>query len=526
MKVYEILSKRFHRFILGSLIVLFFSPAGATCQNRPALPPIVLNELKRLEETYRILDAVSLSIWPGWNDYREVPFLFEYENGLKVLIGHPTPPSEFKIVSGLLVGNSRVFVDSSQLSPKQLVPPLAAGGGSISFGSGADGSPQTVVAMKFAPADQLDIGDEISSPSAEQQILIYIHELFHYFQNSRIRNRTYGNLQFNADANYALYSEIEGIALYRAYSESSTEKALLRIKEFLAARQLKRSASMTDLQAKQEASDEFAEGTATYAEIKTLETLKGIDFVPMLSSQQDPMYNGFQEIDPLLRRYAERLVRASADVDFPYGKSYTYGAFQALLSDRVLPNWKSSLLAESPFIDEQLRMRFAIGSDETREIDRSLERQYPLDKIRQRNNVYFAARDSAYQAMNRRIGRVYVIDFKATGQYLATLADKKRSYSLGLIQLFPEGLGPIQFDDVSLSRVRGPAEINQLYYIRCIDNLVRKPKNRFVVKGLKQLDGSWKRATVQTPVFTLRAPHIAIRTGGNLVKIRVLARVG
>jgi hypothetical protein len=512
--------------INGFLILLVLFPATTTGQDSYALPAVVITELKRLDETYRVLDTVSEKVWPGWKDYRQVPFLLEYENGLRVLIGHPNPPKEFQLVNGFRVGDNQVFADRTQLVAKELIPPLAAGGGPVGFGSTADGLSVEVVKMNFAPADQLDLGDgSPPPPSAEQQILTYIHELFHCFQNSHLNKRAYGNLQFNADSDYALYSEIEGLALHRAYTEPDRDKAKLLIKEFLVARALKRAASMSEVQANQEASGEFAEGTATYAELRTLEALKSGGFTPVLTTQQDPYYSGFRNADPFLRRYPDRLLKAAADVEWPAGKSYTYGCFQALLSDRLFPGWQQSVVAGALFIDKDLGKRLAITTEEKNQIERRIRETYPVAEIRERNAKYLNARDDTYRRMKSRAGQVYVLDFKATGQYLYTVADKKGSYSLGYIQLYPDGLGPIKFDEVELSRITGPAEINQLYYVRTMDSVVRKGTKPFTVEGMKQADGSWKNAVVRTPLFTLKAPRVRIKAIGNLVKIQVLSRV-
>ena len=148
-----------------------------------------------------------------------------------------------------------------------------------------------------------------------------------------------------------------------------------------------------------------------------------------------------------------------------------------------------------------------------------------MAEIRERNARYLDARDDAYRKMNSRTGRVYVVDFKATGQYLSSIAGKKGSYTLGIIQLYPDGLSPFKFDEVELSAVTGPAEISQLYFVRAIDSAAREKSKSFTVDGVKQADGSWKGAVVRTPLFTLKAPHVRIKTVGNLVKVQVLARV-
>ena len=512
--------------INGFLLLLILSPAVTTGQDSNALPPVVITELKHLDETYRVLDLASEEIWPGWRDYRQVPFLWEYENGLRVLIGHPNPPKEFQLVTGFRVGDSQVFADRTQLIAKELVPPLAAGGGPTAFGSTADGLSVTVIKMAFVPANQIDFGDGSPPPtSAEEQILTYIHELFHCFQRSHLKNRGYGFLQYNADADYALYSEIEGLALHRAYLEPDADKAKRLIKEFLVARALKRAASMSELQGNQESNAEFNEGTATYAEVRTLEALKASGFTARLTAKEDPYYSGFRNAEVLLRRYSDRLLTATANVEWPLGKTYTYGCFQALLIDRLFPGWQQSMVAESVFPDEYLGKRLPITPEEKRQIEERIRDTYPVAEIRERNAKYLNARDDAYRIMKSRAGQVYVVDFKATDQYLENVADKKGSYSLGDIRLYPNGLGPMKFDEIELSRVTGPAEINHFHYLRTIDNTVRRGVKPFTAEGTKQADGSWKNAIVRTPLFTLKAPHVRIKAIGNLVKIHVLSRV-
>ena len=512
------------RLLFISFALSLTIAAVATGQDSSALPPVVITELKHLDETYRVLDAVAEKIWVGWNDYRQVPFLLEYQNGLKVLIGHPNPPKEFQPLPGIKVGESQVFADRTALVAKELVPPLAAGGGPIGFGSTADGRSVEVVHMSFQPASQME-SEGSGIRSTEEQILIYIHELFHCFQRSHIKNRVYGNLRFNADAEYALYSEIEGMALHRAYLEPDPEKAALLLKEFLVARTLKRTATMSELQRNQESTDEFNEGTATYAEVRTLEVLKSGGYSAGLASSEDPAYHGFREPESMLKQYAARLLQTASNVEYPYSKSYTYGCFQALLSLRLFPGWQQSVTAGSGFIDADLAKHLPMTVEERSQIEQRLKVNYPVAEIRERNAKYLDARDAAYNRMKSRTGKVYVIDFKATGQYLSTVASRKGSYTLGLIYLYPQGLEPIKFDDVELSRISAPAEINQLYYIRAIDTGDIKGAGSAKVEGTGQPDGSWKNAIVRTPLFTLHAPHVRIRTSGNLVKIQVLSRV-
>jgi hypothetical protein len=513
------------RFLLLPLLAVSFAAA----QPARRLPKAVEIELKRLEETYRVLDFAAGKVWPGWNTYRKPPFLLEYENGLRVLIGHPNPPQQFQAVPDLKVGDKPVLADWTAVTPKPLVAPLRAGGGLVPFGAGPDGRPLQIIHMRFHSVPAASAEPAVSDstlPLAEDQMLVYIHELFHCFQHERLARRIYGNLRYNSDITYAVYSELEGLALERAYLETDPVKGKQFLADFLAARRRKRAASMTPLQQNQESSDEFNEGTAVYSEFRTLEILKGGGFQPKLTTAEDPDYHGFSEPEPFLRRYAARLKQAAARTEDQHSKSYDYGCFQAVLCDRWFPEWQKSVAVDAEFIDRELGWRVGVPDEEWPRIEQRLEQTYPFAEIQKRHATAIEARDSAYRAMKARNGRVYVIDFKKTGQYVpGAIAGRPKVYRLGLINMYPEGIGAARFDEVEVSGLTAPAEADQLYFLRVVDTEWRGREKPYTVDGAQQPDGTFTHAVVRTPLFTLKAPRVRIVEAGNLVKIQVLARV-
>ncbi|QOY85875.1 hypothetical protein [Paludibaculum fermentans] len=104
------------------------------------------------------------------------------------------------------------------------------------------------------------------------------------------------------------------------------------------------------------------------------------------------------------------------------------------------------------------------------------------------------------------------------------IARPAKVYQLGLITLWPEGAGTLSFDDVEVSGLSGPSLSDQLYYVRAVDTSGARDK-AWSVEGAAQPDGTYRRAVVRTPVFTLKAPHVRVIETGDAVKIQVLARV-
>ena len=233
----------------------------------PVLAAAIVTELKALEETYALLDAVAEKAWPGWSGYREIPFLFQFENNLQVLVAHPNPPAPFQLVPALKIGGHMVAADVSKVTALQVEGFLTGGGGPNNFGTTADGKPVYTVHISLRAARTAEPAAKVTvPPRTEEKILLYLHELFHCYQRGVIEP-PYGNLQFNPDADYATWSQIQGMALERATRETDPARARELIKDFVTARALKRQ-SMTPDQQGEESADDVREGTATYVMLR------------------------------------------------------------------------------------------------------------------------------------------------------------------------------------------------------------------------------------------------------------------
>ena len=513
------------RLISASVtLVLAFAAAPTAGPAPAALSPVVVNELKALEETYRLLDAVAQKVWPEWTGYRDVPFLFEFENQLQVLVGHPNPPATFEVVPGLTIGAHAVAADRSKMSAVKVEPPLIVGGGPNNFGTTVDGTPAYTV--RISVRSVRSAGDarteDQQPPRTEEKVLLYLHELFHCFQRGRIQPR-FGNLQFNPDAAFATWSQIEGLALERAYKAADAATAREHIKEFTVARALKRQ-SMTDLQRNEESADDVREGTATYTQLRALEIIKSGDFKPGLTNAEDPYYHGFAEADRIIASYAQRLAKAAAKHEDPKMKCYDYGSVQCALAERLVPGWQQQV-EQGNAIDAVLANAIPVADTERADIERRLRGDYPYEDVRGGATAFTQARDTAYQTISSRQGRVYIVDLKPVRQYVEGLAGMAGAYRLGLLTLFPAGYPGFTLDAVEMSPVQVPCNTDQLFYVRAVDTESRSRKQALTVTGQRQPDGTYVDAVVTTPLFTLKAPKVRIVETGNRVKIQVLARV-
>ncbi len=488
------------------------------------LPAAIAIELRRLEETYRVLDAVADKVWPGWTGYKDVPVQLGFENGLKVLVGHPNPPAGFEPLRGTTVAGRRVSFDRRKLSGLELKQPLSCGGGIVPFGE-AGGESVRIVDMRFTRVPD-DPGAATALFRTEDSILILVHELFHCYQEENIPT-SYGNLNYNADAHYAVYSTIEGQALARAYEEPAPEAVRAFVKDFLLARELKRK-SMTSQQAKEESSDDVREGTAVYAEVRTLEVLRS-GYSPRLSPADDLSYGGFKDIDALLAKYISRLKFHKDNIFEAKGKCYDYGCFQALLLHRLAPGWQAGFTGNPRFLDEELAKAVPLAKEDRDNADKHFRALYGLKAFKAKAEKAMADRDSAYRAAASTKGRTYTISLKEIGQFATLPAPGRRSFRLGLMSIFPDGVGKLVYDEVEIDLGRKPALADQIYHYKIVDPSPKKgvpPLTVAAEKTDKDESGRiYTNAVVTTPLFTLKAPKIRIQESENRIKIWVLARV-
>jgi hypothetical protein len=485
------------------------------------LPDAVRVELLRLEETYRVLDRTATQVWPGWTNYRDFPFLFSFENGLRVLVGHPSPPAGYRLLADLTVAGKPVYIDNRRIEAVRVDQPLYPGGGISSLGSN-NGRPVTIIDMSLG---RLRPSEGRGEPAfrTEDSILTYIHELFHGFQQDHIEV-PYPNFRYNPDTPFAAYSEIEGAALEKAYRARDPEESKRRLKDFLLARKLKRKGMETD-DARCESADEVREGTAVYSEVRTLELLRS-GFEPGLHEDRDPYYGGFKDIGPLLQKYRDRLHKRKSET-YSFRKCYEYGCFQALLLERHFPGWQASFSRGAGLLDEEIAKLVSLSSEDERRAERRFDEVYGFRQVWARHQRAVESRDAAYDAISSRQGREYVISLKPIQQFLSELVGEgRRGFEMGLMRIFPRGVGTVKVDDIELRFARGPVEINQLYYFRVVDTDWRSRSGPYTIRCEKRESGDiFTGATLTTPLFVLKAPRIRVEEEGQRVKIWILARV-
>ncbi len=522
-----------------AVLIIDLAPAVVSAQSSEPLPEYIRIELKRLEETWNVLDQFAARVWPGWTGYRDVPFLFEYANRVRMLVGHPSPTDEFTLVPGLEVQGKKVYLDRRAEIKLEMKPPIAGGGGPLFIGK--EKQVQTVwlklspyVEPKPEPGVDKEkdkdkkpastLADIRHDPKAsENQILINIHELFHCFQRGVYRYR-FGNLRYNTDLNYAVHSEIEGLALEKAFLEPDDAKAKAFVKDFLAARKAKRTGSMTELEANQESEDDLMEGTAVYSTTRTLELMKA-GYKPLIGKAEDPFFFGFADVAPYIDKEIRALEIGRSDSMEAKMKCYQYGCVQALLLSRFFPGWQDGFFQGQKFLDALLRDKMGLSDADLAAAAAGFKDRYRIADLEKTHGEVISNRDKAYWMIQARKGRVYAVNFKPTEEYLSVRCSGPQ-YKLGLLHIYPEGIDGLEIRDVKLTGAKSPIVQDELYFLRWVDTESRPGAKGYELKFASR-EGSdvYVDAEVKTGGFTLKAPKIRVQEMKDFVKITVLEKI-
>jgi hypothetical protein len=506
------------------ILIMLFTPVNnirSQISHDYKLSGPVRTELDRLGEAYQILDQFAKDVWEGWDDYLNYPFLFTFQNGLRILAGHPAPPPEFVLYPALKVRGLSLYVDTTHLNSLVVRQPLLCGGGILFLGTYND-KPVTIVDMYFTSPSSVH-KDDRDALKGESTILAFIHELMHCYQPKIFKNQ-FGNLMINPDLNFALFSDIEGQALLNAYEQSTLNGSLPFLKDFCIARSLK-TKDLSRSEKYSNASDEFSEGEAVYSEFTVLTRIKK-GFASSLSAAADPGYDHFADPDSLLNRYFDHLKKAAGNTLEVHEKAYWYGCFEALLLQRYFPGWQKEI-EKGAWLDQIIRRNVNVTAKDSLLSMQRFQNIYHLDKLKEKHGTVISGRNNTFQMFRERKGRSYILDFKPISQVPASLVDKSvKEYNLGLIHMYPDGIKELKFDSIYVSFKPVPVEMDQLYFVKVVDVDSDKHGNPYTIKyRSKDDDGFFYNATITTPFFILKAPKISIRESGNRIKIIIHSRV-
>jgi hypothetical protein len=291
-----------------------------------------------LVEIKRLKAELGDRVWPGLSGI-DIPLVF-YNERFEFLVGEAGPPSPWQAVGGDDFLGRPYFRRPGQ-SPQSFA---------VKVGTRWAGSIATLELMNRKTPIRF---------SREFHAVLMLHEVFHAFQATLAPERfakatsfyksekeyPYRDPEFSAAWN----SEGEALADALRAKEERTVSGLAQ--EFLKIREeRRRRANLSSGLTSFERELEWLEGLAKYAEVRFYELAR--------SRAHQPAYFNYRTGHPFwasdLARLRTSLGRQGEDLRF-----YLSGAAQALLLDRLLPDWKSRPIRKLTDLEDCLRASLA-----------------------------------------------------------------------------------------------------------------------------------------------------------------------
>jgi len=484
---------------------------GLVVSATPALEKYLEVEVQRLEEAYRLLDRFAADIWPGWDNSRDVVFRIHFPNLVQLLVkARGDPPAGYELWPGRTVAGMPVYLDRREALPLPVGIPLIGGG---------KGGLEVNIRLNQTAAQ--------SAGSSDSQILVYVHEIFHGFQGKfGAPGDDRGLFTYLVTPEYAAYSEVEGVALEKAYTEKDRAAALEYVKDYRIAREMKQRLLPP---ATGEAEREIArsEGTATYAQLMMAMRIRDSRYRPQLSRRADPFFAGFRRLTGYLQENMTDDIQFARGFTFDCtGRYYPYGAYQCFLLDRFFPGWKKGFFEKGKDLDGTMDEFLRLGEKEKESLIARLPGRYSFSEVLAKHATAVRQRDEALAKIRARHGHTYIIDSQPLEEFCILFPRGSMYFLVGLETFYLEGIKDFRLGEIELASGDSPWRRTGKWTFEWVDAEAGGTGNPEISYEKKEGD-VYHRLVLKTLGFVLKAPLARISEEGETGKTRItlLAKV-
>ncbi len=515
--------------LAAALLTLTAAQAGpAQGQKAVKLEPYIEIELGRIAETYNLLDTYAREVWPGWDNYMNIQFKTQFPSLVFMLVNPQGDiPKGYELVEGRTVNGRKIYLNRTEELPGTLEPPLYGGGqGDSEIRIHLQESPVGKELAKAA-GDKDAILQIKKGSASENQILLYVHEFFHTFQQHAWCgwNLDEGDRRFAVNTEYSAFSEIEGLALKAAYEAKSKKEAREYLEDYITARDLKQT-HMTPGAITNEKNTNLTEGLAVYAETRMAGLVRDKGIKPKLTAELDPYFLGYRFADEYVKDKVpgnmEYLMNMTLDNGLKY---YTYGCLEAYVLDRLAPGWKKGFMQKETDTDAVVRRLLKLSDKKKAAIAERLKTRYPYDAIFAKHGKVIRDRDEALALIDGRKGRKYTLDWQATREFfILSSKEEGKEVRMGVKVIMKEGFQPFTLGEIELTSGNGLIYMPGIWNLEWVDSKPVEGRG-FDLKFEKKDGNVYKKAVITTGGFTLKAPEVRIEETPDEVKIVILSKV-
>jgi hypothetical protein len=386
MKLNKVSCLRFLLLSLFALMIVCLSVAGLTAWDNARLSKhseisdkLSQQEKARLIEALHLRQTVGDEVLPGWGR-AEIPVIL-YNEDYAFLTGVNSPPPKgwttvrlnqqrgtaWEVVPGDDIQGIPYYRQAlhSGVDPQSFTVKIGANYAAslttfeyyhiVMHQQIHDGLPDIV-----KPVFPYRIATHLLVDSADQYITLILHEAAHAYQGFSAPER----LMAGEEANYELEDlypwedeslrkdwESELDLLVRALRAQTTEESCSLAREFLQIRNFRRQSAglSTDL-IQFERQREWVEGIGRYAEISVYRLAhEKAAYAPEKETVDDPVFYDYEKFDQRWTRELDQMKRMAQDES--ERRFYYSGMAQAVLLDRLDPDWKSKIFEPGIWLD-------------------------------------------------------------------------------------------------------------------------------------------------------------------------------
>jgi len=371
--------------ILCGLCILL---PGISAISNLLLPPRAVNteiltnlDKARLAEANHLRQTLGESVWPGFGE-ANIPIII-YNKQYVFLVGIKNPES----------GWTKVPLNEQRGGPWEVVPDDTFEGKPYFRQSLADldATPEAFTVLvgnqwvaTITTRDWTEIGlvepiledfpswlhpilpyklfIRVMLGDSDRYISLIQHESFHAFEGENAyalleaaenANHNYGEKYPWGSSELQEDWKTEIDFLVKAVRASSTEETIELVRQFLAQREQRRSDNLLSTgMVDYERLRELEEGLAKYVQIRSLlQAAASSDYIPMVEMELDGDFNYYSTAEKFLKLEISNTKTGSGD-----SRLYYTGMGQALLLDRLMPNWKARVFQEGVTLEGLLRL--------------------------------------------------------------------------------------------------------------------------------------------------------------------------
>ena len=341
-----------------------------------------VKEKSFIAEEMNLQQKMGNEVWPGWGNL-QIPVIV-YNEKYAFLIGYPDPPAGwYKMPGEEFRGTEWEIVKTDNFSGKpyyrQLLPnpDITPENFTVKVGERWVLTMQTneYAAVAFYKGFRKQLPPVINAifpypifwkllmGSAETHIVLMAHEAFHAFQGTEVPQRLaqasrVGHLSsvypWHVTANSEGWTE-EMNLLLEAYNNESNDAARQLVAQFLNKRMQRREkAKLADSTIQYEQEREWLEGLALYAELTIgMKASENQNYKPVNEIEKVSEFKNYKTFSNFYNRQIEEVKRAAIRPE--ENRFYSTGMLQAVMLDRLMPEWKNEALNEDVYLEDLLK---------------------------------------------------------------------------------------------------------------------------------------------------------------------------